>query len=320
MAYYARAMRSARLVIDEAGMERPNDWAPGWMRSFVRPWSVRWVEITAVNWWTPTGSQTPMGMNLVVHRKQGRRLVLQPMRWVPAETTSTMRSAVHFLSRLDATREQLADNAIVKAIRHYRPDLGLMDDESYFADEVRPALGQRGVTITTGIFAGLTVAFLLYFIADMYFLAEEFYAGPRPWAAYVGFGMLMAVIAWLALKRAEPGRSDSWGYALLVGVMAGIAAYPGLLRVNAWLSEPQSIRTVDYRLDSAHLWQPVSLRSAPVLDLYLERSEFWRRFEPGDTYRFRLRDGALGFWQVDLAPVYEKQRRFYRGHSQTPRG
>jgi len=88
--------------------------------------------------------------------------------------------------------------------------------------------------------------------------------------------------------------------------------------VNAWLSEPQSIRTVDYRLDSDHLWQPVSLHSAPVLDLYMERSPWWHRFEPGDTYRFRLRDGALGFWQVDLGPVYKDQRRFYRERSQTP--
>lgn len=316
LGYAFRLMRNARLIIDDTGMTRPNDWAPPWMRMVVRPWSIRWDEITAVNWWTPGhGQPSPVAMNLVLHRRRGWRVILPPMQWVPVNVTTTTRSAVPLFARLEETREQLADNAVVRAIRHYRPDLGLLDDEDAFADQVRPALGQRGVTPTTAIIAALSVAALVYFIADMYFLATEFYAGARPWAAYAGFGVLAAAVAGLALKRAEPGRSDSWGYALLFGVMAGIAAYPGLLRVNAWLSEPQSVRAVDYRLDEDHLWQPVSLGSAPALDLYIERSRWWRRFEPGDTYRFRLRDGALGFWQVDLAPVYADQRRFYREHA-----
>ncbi len=41
-------------------------------------------------------------------------------------------------------------------------------------------------------------------------------------------------------------------------------------------------------------------------------SGYWRQFEPGDSKTFELRMGGLGFYQVNMRPIYAEQKEFYR--------
>jgi hypothetical protein len=40
-------------------------------------------------------------------------------------------------------------------------------------------------------------------------------------------------------------------------------------------------------------------------------SRYWNQFEPGDVKDFQLREGGLGFAQINMAPIYAEQRAFY---------
>jgi len=40
--------------------------------------------------------------------------------------------------------------------------------------------------------------------------------------------------------------------------------------------------------------------------------DYWKSVEEGQPYPFTLHHPVLGFWLVDMGPVYEKSRAFYR--------
>ena len=40
-------------------------------------------------------------------------------------------------------------------------------------------------------------------------------------------------------------------------------------------------------------------------------ADYWMHFAPGSLHEFRLRRGALDFWQVDMTPVNEAMRAWY---------
>jgi hypothetical protein len=42
-----------------------------------------------------------------------------------------------------------------------------------------------------------------------------------------------------------------------------------------------------------------------------EAREYWAHQEPGSLHAFLLRQGGLGFYQVEMAPIYAKTRKFY---------
>lgn len=48
----------------------------------------------------------------------------------------------------------------------------------------------------------------------------------------------------------------------------------------------------------------------PVIE-FRQGIEYWRQFRPGAPYTLHLRRGGLGFYQLDLAPVYAATRAFY---------
>ena len=55
-----------------------------------------------------------------------------------------------------------------------------------------------------------------------------------------------------------------------------------------------------------------SIREESVPDLVFDiSSEYWDQYAPGDTKSFELRFGGLGFYQVNMVPVYAEQRAFY---------
>jgi hypothetical protein len=112
----------------------------------------------------------------------------------------------------------------------------------------------------------------------------------------------------LTLRHFEPERKNSALYALLFALGIGLAAYPLLARVNAW-TDTAGLHGYEYRLDTDYVWcsrEP----GVPDLDMYLSGSRWWRQFHPGDSYTFELRKGGLGFWQVNMSPVYEAQKQY----------
>ncbi len=116
-------------------------------------------------------------------------------------------------------------------------------------------------------------------------------------------------MVFVLLRLIEPERKDTVLYALLFGLGAGLAANPFLVRLNAW-TDLGGLKSHEYRLNEELVWNATN-GGAPDLDLYLSSSDWWQQHKPGDTYTFELRKGGLGFWQVNMIPVYNDQKAFY---------
>jgi len=52
----------------------------------------------------------------------------------------------------------------------------------------------------------------------------------------------------------------------------------------------------------------------PELD-FSKYSYYWHQFKLGTIHQFELRKGGLGFYQVNMEPVREKMRAYFRGSS-----
>jgi hypothetical protein len=90
--------------------------------------------------------------------------------------------------------------------------------------------------------------------------------------------------------------------------MVGLALYPGLLRLNE-ATDSEGLRDCEYRLTAYVVFSPVDSQ-LPVLE-FDKDGQYWRQFALGTTHKFELRKGGLGFYQVNMAPVYAKLREYY---------
>lgn len=160
---------------------------------------------------------------------------------------------------------------------------------------------------------GMVVQLVLLFAAGLYALVDTFFLlqytplAPMPGAPFAL--MLMVVIPltfWLG--RRAPLAERVAVSALTVAALA-VAVYPGLLRLNAATAEPQVVEYVPTT--------PGRFRATtgeyPDIDLSDQSlSEYWAQRGPGESHPFTLLRGAAGFWQLDLAPLYERTRDYYR--------
>jgi hypothetical protein len=210
------------------------------------------------------------------------------------------------------TKEQAGSvmrrTAVIEWVRKKFP--GYRDDSFYQARQSVINLDFDGgdVTPLTAIIAVVFVALVFTFIIEIYFSASEFYAGTAPYQLIGLSALLGFLIVHRALRHFEPERKNSGLYALLFALGTGLAAYPLLVRVNAW-TDTAGLQGYDYRLDTNYVWRSRE-PGIPDLDMYLSGSAWWRQFRPGDSYTFELRKGGLGFWQVNMSPIYEAQKHY----------
>ena len=94
-----------------------------------------------------------------------------------------------------------------------------------------------------------------------------------------------------------------------LGCALAAALYPGLLRVNQ-LTDRGGLVSHRYALQADLSLKPVE-DGLPVLR-FPRYADYWAHFARGSLHEFALRRGGLGFYQVDMAPVNEDMRAWYR--------
>jgi len=122
--------------------------------------------------------------------------------------------------------------------------------------------------------------------------------------------VVLASMLWLL--SAKVPRPETLGLSLLLGITAGVALYPGLLRVNE-ATDDEGLRTYDYRLTEYVVFSPVD-SNLPVLN-FPKDADYWGQFKLGTTHRFELRKGGLGFYQVNMEPVHAKMHEYFVGRN-----
>ena len=304
-----RASKYERLHLDHSGI-RYKSPLPDAFGSLQPDWSVQWSHVREVRIVVPKVMFHPNLAALEIDAGPVKKK-LQALQWsaVDSEGKATEAGSVpwreSFFSGMGGSRE------MEKTLRAVEG-----------SDIVRYAR-QAGVKVTTGegsvsgfalenhrhaLVATVLALFLLgYAIVDIA-ISQESYAVDPPFVLFALGGAIAVLVGMLWLASAGVPRAETLGLSLLLGGMVGLALYPGLLRLNE-ATDSEGLRDCEYRLTAYVVFSPVDSR-LPVLE-FDKDGQYWRQFALGTTHKFELRKGGLGFYQVNMAPVYAKLREYY---------
>lgn len=159
---------------------------------------------------------------------------------------------------------------------------------------------------------GIVVLLTVLFVAAAYAAVDFFVIGtwralePLPATPFLAAGVAAGLAAWRLGRGAPRLEHTVVGALTVVAVVA--AVYPATLRLNAVTAAPE---VVGYRAVASGVFEPPD-PARPGIDLAdLDIDEYWAGYPPGAVHEFILLRGAAGFHQLDLAPLYERTRRFY---------
>jgi hypothetical protein len=290
-----------RIVIGETGIEfqRPTRWR---LPFTPRAWSLPWARLRKAE-------LKPLGPSLVLALSDGtrtRRIVMDE--WVAPDTP---RETVKLLlkQRLQRRHKRVApeealrlaeESPLLRALRTrgvaiQRPDMS--------SPLVFDLLKNRHATAAVALLAVIG----LYGVVDLV-LFDETYVGSFPWTLWTMAGVIAAVLTYRWLSAAKLPFVIAIALALMIGLDAGFAMYPGLLRLNQF-TDTAGVQPHEYVLREYVRLEPLEA-ALPIVE-FDQGIEYWQQFKPGASYTLYLRHGGLGFYQLDLAPVYADTRAFY---------
>jgi len=291
-----------RIVVDETGIafQRPARFR---LPLTPRAWSVFWSRLKKAELGPPLGSSVMLTLSDGAHM---RRIIVGE--WVTPDTPNETVKAL-MKQRLQGRRKRIApeealrlaeETPLLRALRARGVAIQRPDASSPLVFDLFKNRHAMVAVIVLGMIG-------LYGAVDLIAL-DETYAGFFPWATWISGGVVAAVLSYLWLSRAKLPFVIAAVLSLMVGLDAGFAMYPGLLRLNR-ITDTAGAQPHEYVLREYVRLEPREA-GLPVIDFKHGR-EYWRQFQPGAAYTLYLRRGGLGFYQLDLAPVYAATRAFY---------
>jgi hypothetical protein len=302
--YVLLARGRERLLIDEVGIRYVSP-LPEFLQALRPSWRLQWSQIRQARIETSRMSPLFLVLTLDVGLVQRR---IAPFQWVVANNEPIGPTDPRKWRSLDpeAIRSLLQLSPITQNLASADIDLNL--DALRSSVSTLFALEQNPSTLLALI---LFFGFVSYALIDGAFLIQETYAERPFYEFYAMTGILLTIIVGVWLLRVQVPRAESLTLAALVGAGFAVALYPGLLRINA-ISDPSGLQEYAYVLESNHTFRAAD---AGLPALHFERDrEYWAQFELGSIYHFELRKGGLGFYQLNMAPVYAAMKEFYREH------
>jgi hypothetical protein len=269
-------------------------------------WTLPWPDILSVELKPSKHVPSPMRAKLVIDARTQKRYIM-PFQWIDPTDDEPFDgwTLTRALCRRDPQwlRDTLLNAPVLQHLvaAEIRVDVGAVTRQE--TDGFSLASNPHSLAAVLLLFT------LMAYAGTDWILNEETYAGRPLYAYYVGTGLVMAGISALWLLRAKVPTVESVSVAMLLGAAVGIALYPGLLRINQ-LSDPAGLRAYEYVLQEDLSLLP----SDPALPTcrFDDMPEYWQQFAVGSVHTLHVRKGGLGFYQVDMAPVYEHTRHYYQ--------
>jgi len=308
--YLRRASKHERLHLDQVGMRYASP-LPKSLRSLRPDWSLQWSQVREIRIVVPKAMFHP---NLVMFEIDAGpvKRKLQALPWSGDAEGKTVEAETwrerFFLGfrparERDRALRQVEQSPFVRYAKEAGARVTAGDVQSigsgFALEKHRHAL-----------FAMVLVLFFLgYGVLDLA-LNEEVHAVEPPLVFFVLAGAIAALASMIWLASAQVPRIETLGLSLLLGGAVGFALYPGVLRLNE-ATDTEGLRIYEYRLTAYVVFSPVD-SNLPVLE-FPKDEDYWRQFKLGTTHRFELRKGGLGFYQVNMQPVYVKMREYFVG-------
>ncbi len=302
--YVLLARGRERLLVDEVGIRYVSP-LPEFLQALRPSWRLQWSQIRQAR--IETARMSPLFLVIVLDAGLVQRKIA-PFQWVvtddepigpadPRKWRSLDPEAIRGLLQLLPVTQMLASAGIDLNLDALRSSVSIL-----FALEENPS-----TLLALVLFFG----FVSYALIDGAFLIQETYVERPFYEFYVVTGIVVSIIVGVWLLRVQVPRAESLTLAALIGAGFAVALYPGLLRINA-VSDPSGLQKYAYVLESNHTFRAVD---AGLPALHFERDgQYWAQFASGSIHHFELRKGGLGFYQLNMAPVYAAMKEFYREH------
>ncbi len=157
----------------------------------------------------------------------------------------------------------------------------------------------------------LIVLLGLYALIDYMLNLEVFVVEPGL-VGIVLLSLLVIVLSYLVLEKGKIPVTERLGLAAILGVVFGLATPAALLRLNQ-LSDNDGLITYHYLLNNELKLVPLDNQEGdlPVLD-FPDNKEYWKHFDDNSQHEISLRRGGLGFYQVNMSPIYRDMREYYK--------
>jgi len=152
-----------------------------------------------------------------------------------------------------------------------------------------------------------------YALIDTFFLMQVLPLGGMPWWPYALMIAVGAAVGY-GLGRGAP-LVEHAAMTLITTVVLGLAAYPAMLRVNSITGEAE---TVTYQPRAVGVFEHPEAAYPPVDLRGLSLSDYLEAHGTEQPHRFRLVEGELGFYQLDLMALYARTSAFYRRRDVSP--
>jgi|GEM_PF-5826731 len=159
-----------------------------------------------------------------------------------------------------------------------------------------------------------------YGILDTFFINEEEYITyPFLWLSLLAGGVVLILSMFWALAGKIP-KAEASVLAILLALAAGCCIYPGMLRLNQVTAETGPIPYV-YRVQYENNLLAPNDQLLPQINLNMKmHKEFWQEIGPEEAFIVELRKGGLGFYQVNMTPIYDQLQAFYRQRHKAGKG
>ncbi|HEY9050293.1 MAG TPA: hypothetical protein VIQ03_02035 [Gammaproteobacteria bacterium] len=288
-----------RLVLTKQGIRYQSPFKG--LFSYLNPgWQLAWAEIESIS----LGSNLVRGQ-LIIRPRHGKTRRLLAHVWRSSDSLDEQKFKSIF-SRMEYERElqQYSLFALeqLPLLRYIQEVAGITIDTQAKGELDYDLSKNPHTRMLMFILFGLMAYAIIDFVAN-----DEIYVQPPPmWWFVCGAILIVVISVWRLTNRSIP-KSNIIGLSVMLGIMFGLALYPGLLRVNQ-LTDNAGLVEYEYRRVAAYEFRPV-MNSLPVI--IMTADEYWLSLDEDAEISFKLRKGALDFYQIDMAPEYAKMRQWY---------
>jgi len=301
--YLRLASLRERLILTPNGIEYRSP-LPEPLQALRPSWSLAWAQIRTASLQNALFGRGPQQIALELESGT-RKVKLFPCLWVDPGSFQPLSPWAEFMRQKKTTVVEnvtrVEESGLLRYMAAAAPQLVVQykgQGTGFALEKSRHAL-----FVVVGFFA-----LLFYALGDTFIFSNEVYAEVPPYANFVAFGLLAALLAGLWMHRGEVPMMESVFVSLLFGAALGAAAYPAALRANAY-TDVDGLRSYEYRLTAELQLNPL-IDGLPVL-AFPRYADYWSHFKRDSIHEFELRRGGLEFYQLNMQPVNLAMREYY---------
>ncbi|MCK5336521.1 MAG: hypothetical protein KAQ67_10180 [Gammaproteobacteria bacterium] len=294
------ALKNERLILTKNGIKYIPIFKSKFFQNFNSAWSIDWNDVESV-----TQGKVKVKNEVIIKTKNKKSRTLQLNAW--KELSKSDQVTVKSLIGLVKYQQKMAKDAAFSfkenVLSRYIIDVVGLSISKTPETDLNFDLSSNKYSL------GAVVVFFIFmaYAATGAMISSETYVSDVPYLWFVIFGLFIAIISGVILSKNKVPLTNAWGLALLLGGMAGVAMYPGIININQF-TDNHGLVEYGYQRVNENIFEPVNTLLPHIA---MKKDEYWESIPMNHDVSFMIRKGGLGFYQIDMEPEYKKMRQWY---------